>query len=231
MDPIKLIKRDHQTVKALFRKFESTESRDERQKLGQEIIEELSVHAAIEEQLIYPMLRERDLGRDESVLNALEEHHAVKLTLAELDKMNVDDERYSAKMHVVQESVEMHIEEEEKSLLPRLEELLEDQERESLANEMQGLKKAAPNHPHPAAPDTPPISTVSATMAKVVDAGKDLVRKVTNRQKAAGHRRASERASTPRANARKSSGANGRKGPRAKNARKGQGKRASRRTR
>src|SRR5262245_31657397 len=119
MHPVQLIKRDHRTVKGLFRKFEKTDRRAERQKLGQEIIEELSIHAAIEEQLVYPALRARDQRLDDSVLDALEEHHAVKLVLAELDNMTTEDERYAAKMHVVQEAVEMHIEEEEKKLLPR----------------------------------------------------------------------------------------------------------------
>src|SRR5437016_5652566 len=112
MDPVKLIKQDHRTVKGLFRKFEAASKRPERQKLAEEIIEELSVHAAIEEQLLYPMLRARDERIEESVLNALEEHHAMKLVLAELDDMDIDEERYCAKMHVVQESVESHIEEE-----------------------------------------------------------------------------------------------------------------------
>ena len=57
MDPIRLIKEDHRTVEDLFRRFENADRRGEKQKLGQEIIEELSVHAVIEEQLIYPLLR------------------------------------------------------------------------------------------------------------------------------------------------------------------------------
>jgi hypothetical protein len=67
------------------------------------------------------------------VLNALEEHHAVKLILAELDKMNADHERYAAKMHVVKESVQMHIEEEEARVLPRLDAALGDEDRRTLA--------------------------------------------------------------------------------------------------
>jgi hemerythrin superfamily protein len=155
MNPSNLIKQDHRTVKTLFRKFERAKTSSEKQRIGQEIIEELSIHAIIEEQLVYPVIR-ADKRMEESVLNALEEHGVVKHVLAELDKMNVDDERYDAKMHVVTESVEMHIEEEEGELLPRLDKLLASAEKAELARKIVELKQMAPNLPHPAAPDTPP---------------------------------------------------------------------------
>ena len=141
----------------------------ERQKLGQEIIEELSVHATIEEQLIYPFLREREDRLEGRVLNALEEHHAMKLVLAELDQLSADYERYEAKMHVVQESVLMHIKEEESKLLPRLDAALEADERRPLAEAMLAMKHTAPNYPHPSAPDTPPGVGIAGALSKVTD--------------------------------------------------------------
>lgn len=194
MDPVKLIKQDHRAVKALFRSFERSTRRDQKQRIAQQIIEELSVHSAMEETLVYPMLRQCESRLEDPVLNALEEHHAAKLILAELDGMKVDEERFDAKMHVLRESVEMHIEEEETRLLPRLEKLLDAETGKQLAEEMLAAKESAPNHPHPHAPDTPPAAIVSALVARVTDAGKDLVRKVTNRAKAAGHRMVKRRA-------------------------------------
>ncbi|HVQ24831.1 MAG TPA: hypothetical protein VMV01_06630, partial [Planctomycetota bacterium] len=61
---------------------------------------------------------ERDKRLGDQVLEALEEHHVAKTTLAELDKMKVDDERYEAKMTVLRESVEHHVAEEEGSMFP-----------------------------------------------------------------------------------------------------------------
>jgi hemerythrin superfamily protein len=201
MDPIKLIKEDHRTVKALFRKFERATKASEKQEIGEEIIEELSVHASVEEQLVYPVLRSS--GRiEESVLNAYEEHHAVKLVLAELDKMKVSDERYAAKMHVVSESTEMHIEEEESKLLPALEKILDEDRSDELARAMIALKQVAPNHPHPMAPDAPPAGFVASAFAKVADMGKDLLRGVTNTDKARGHRQVRARAKSLKAGAR-----------------------------
>jgi hemerythrin superfamily protein len=196
MDPIRLIKEDHRTVKDLFRRFENADRRGEKQKLGQEIIEELSVHAVIEEQLIYPLLRAS--GEEEDVLNALEEHHAVKVILAELDKMSADHERYEAKMHVVQESVEMHIEEEESSLLPRLEAAIDADDREMLAERMLEMKQTAPNYPHPNATDTPPEGVMAGLVSAISDSGKSVVRMLTDADKAAGHRNVTRRANAAR---------------------------------
>ena len=194
MQLVKLIRQDHRAVRSLFRKFEQASRRAEKQKLGQQIIEELSVHASLEEQLVYPLLRERQARLEDSVLNALEEHHAVKLVLAELDAMTADAERYDAKIHVVQESVEMHIEEEETSLLPRLEKLLDRDEDRRLAQMMREMKLTVPNHPHPSAPDTPPGNLIAGLAAGVMDTGKDIVRGWTNMAKAQGSRRVRQRA-------------------------------------
>ena len=200
-DPITLLEQDHRAVEALFRRFENSRGA-EKQKIGQQIIAELSVHATVEEQLVYPLLREQD---EEAALKALEEHHAVKLLLDELDDMRVTDERYDAKMRVVQESVEMHVEEEEGKLLPRIDRKLKAPEREQLAERIVKLKQAAPDLPHPAAPDQPPIGLVGGMVAKMLDTGKTLVRSVTSREKAEGQARAKRRgqAQTRRASTRR----------------------------
>jgi hemerythrin superfamily protein len=199
MDAIRLIKDDHAHVKDLFEEFEAARSKSDRESLATQIIEELSVHAAVEEQLVYPALRQLDKSREEDVLNALEEHHVAKLVLAELDKMKGDDERYKAKMHVLREAIESHIEEEEEELLPLLERELDTDELEALGQAITAMKEAAPNHPHPAAPDTPPGNLVAAAMAKIGDAGKDLLRRVTGSSKAKGHAAVRRRAASKRA--------------------------------
>jgi hemerythrin superfamily protein len=193
MNAVQLIKQDHRAVKGLFRKFERA-SGAEQQKIGQQIITELSVHATLEEELVYPALRMQDERLTDNVLEALEEHHVAKATLAELDKMKVDDERYAAKMTVLRESVEHHIEEEEGELLPKLERLFPAEMLEAMGQEMMAMKTAMPTHPHPMAPDTPPGNLVGGVLLKLMDTGKDLLRKVTSRAKAAGTRRATKRA-------------------------------------
>jgi len=183
MDIVQLIKQDHRKVKGLFRRFQQGGNGSGRQRIAEQIIEELSRHATMEEQLIYPLLRARDEKHDDDVLEALEEHHVAKATLLELDKMSVDDERYEAKMKVLSESIKHHIEEEETKLLPRLERVTSDGERTTLAEAANKAKEAAPSHPHPMAPDTPPGNVVAGLLAKVMDAGKDVARSVISPSK------------------------------------------------
>lgn len=187
-DPVKVIKQDHRRVKTLFRDFDRARGRAEQQKIARKIIEELSVHATIEEQLVYPVLRERENRMEPQVLNALEEHHAAKLVLAELDDMNADEERFKAKMHVARSTVETHMAEEEAQLLPKLAKLLDAEQRSRIGAAMERLRQSAPKHPHPSAPDTPPAGAIAAMLAKFTDAGMDFVRKITSELRA-GQRR------------------------------------------
>ena len=113
MNAIKLLKEDHRTVEALFKRFEKAgdEAYKEKQEIAEQIIKELSIHAAIEEQLLYPAARARgDAALEDIVLEALEEHHMAKWTLDEIDKMSPEDERFDAKVTVLMENIRHHVE-------------------------------------------------------------------------------------------------------------------------
>ena len=120
MDAIALLKSDHQTVEKLFRQFEKLGDRalQAKKAVVAKVIRELAVHAAIEEMIFYPAVRaaaaeagnKSGEATDDMVLVALEEHHIVKWTLSELEKMEPDAERYDAKMDVLMESVRYHVE-------------------------------------------------------------------------------------------------------------------------
>lgn len=114
MDPIKLLMKQHREVEALFKKIEKTEKVDERKELMAQIKQKLELHTTIEEDVLYPAIRELDTEKAEEMVNeAFEEHHVVKLVLAELPKVDPEDERFEAKMTVLKELVEHHVEEEE----------------------------------------------------------------------------------------------------------------------
>lgn len=114
MDPVKLLMKQHREVEALFKKIEKTEEAGERKELMGQIKQKLELHTAIEEDIFYPAIRELDTEKaEEMVLEAYEEHHVVKLVLAELPKVDPEDERFEAKMTVLKELVEHHVEEEE----------------------------------------------------------------------------------------------------------------------
>jgi hemerythrin superfamily protein len=163
-------------VEALFKKFEAAKRNFKTKgKLRDEIVKELSIQAAIEEEILYPAARER--AREEGlVLESLEEHHLVKVLLAEIDGMDPEAERFEAKVHVLMENVLHHAKEEEKELLPKVRQVLSRSELIDLGEQMAEAKKTAPTRPHPKAPDTPPGLTVAAPVAAVVDSVRDVVR-------------------------------------------------------
>ena len=112
-----LLKKQHKEVKALFKKIENTEGARERRRLMNEISIALEGHTAIEEEMFYPAVRGLETQKaEEMVLEAFEEHHVVKLVLAELPQVDPADERFEAKMTVLSELVEHHADEEEKEM-------------------------------------------------------------------------------------------------------------------
>jgi len=143
MDPIKLLKDDHQKVKKLFREFEAAGEKayQKKGKIAGQIFEELEVHAAIEEEIFYPAVDAKADKEGKAVLKeAEEEHHVVHVLLGELKAMDVQDEYFVAKMTVLIENVEHHIEEEETEMLPDARKTL-GADLERLGQEMEQRKK------------------------------------------------------------------------------------------
>ncbi len=120
-DAISMLKRDHDTVKDLFERFEKAEHKAEKHKIVKQALAELRIHATIEEEIFYPAVREK---LKNGVMNeADEEHHVAKVLVAELDAANPDDDHYDAKFIVLAESVRHHIKEEESEMLPKARDL------------------------------------------------------------------------------------------------------------
>jgi hemerythrin superfamily protein len=178
MDAIALLRQDHRAVEKLFKQFEKAGPKAHKTKRGlaDRVIEELSVHAAIEEQLFYPAVREAVPETDDEVLESLEEHHIVKWTLAELDGMDPEHERFTPKMTVLIESVRHHVEEEETELFPQVREALSRKQLGELGEAMAEAKKTAPTPPHPPAPDAPPGNLVAGAGAALFDKARDAVK-------------------------------------------------------
>ncbi|MGQ0508763.1 MAG: hemerythrin domain-containing protein [Myxococcaceae bacterium] len=178
MNALKLLMEDHRTVDALFKRFEQAgdNAHREKKRIAARIIKELSIHASIEEQFLYPAARDRDPRLDNQVLEALEEHHVAKWTLDELERMSAEDERFDAKVTVLMESIRHHVEEEEEELFPKLQKVIGEDELEALGAVMEQAKKVAPTHPHPMAPDTPPGNVIAGALASVLDSGRDFAR-------------------------------------------------------
>jgi hemerythrin-like domain-containing protein len=141
---IEMLREDHRKVKKLFEDFEQTEQDRSKERIVEDTLRELEVHATLEEEIFYPAAEER-VGEKESIDEAREEHHVVKLLIGELKKMSADDDRYAAKYTVLAESVKHHIQEEESELFPKLEGKLDAEE---VGAEMESRKKQLQEQPH-----------------------------------------------------------------------------------
>src|SRR5690606_25555484 len=112
MDAIAMLKADHRKVEDLFAKFEKASGKDRKQALAEEACLELKVHTAIEEEIFYPACRGKI--EDDLVNEAYVEHDAAKLLINEIEAGGADEEFYDAKVKVLSEMIEHHVEEEEK---------------------------------------------------------------------------------------------------------------------
>jgi hemerythrin superfamily protein len=120
-DAVEMLEADHAKVKQLFDDFEAAENNQEKEQIADIALRELTIHAALEEEIMYPAIRalDDDEKHTQKMDEALEEHHVAKLLIAELEGRGSDIERYEAKFKVLAEMVRHHIEEEENDVLPK----------------------------------------------------------------------------------------------------------------
>jgi hemerythrin superfamily protein len=132
-----LLKRQHKDVKTLFKKLEKTDNARMRRQLLDQIATDLEAHTVIEEEMFYPAVRELGTRKAEEMVDeAFEEHHVVKLILAEAPQVDPEGERFEAKMTVLSEMVEHHADEEEDAMF-KLAQKLGTEELENLGERME----------------------------------------------------------------------------------------------
>jgi hemerythrin superfamily protein len=116
---IALLKEDHRAVEKLFKEFEAAKGDGRKEKLARRICLELSIHTKIEEEIFYPACEGKV---DEDLLKeAFVEHDAAKLLIAEIEAGNgQSDDFFDAKVQVLSEQIDHHVQEEEKELFPEV---------------------------------------------------------------------------------------------------------------
>ena len=145
-DAIVILKQDHKTVKGLFRDFErSGEDLNLKQKLVNEIIEELTVHTYLENTIIYPAVRDTLPDLESDVMESYEEHHVADVLCVELLDLTPDNEHFEAKTTVLMENVRHHIDEEENDWFPKVREGMG---RKALLELGEQIEAARPDAPH-----------------------------------------------------------------------------------
>ena len=144
MDAITLLTEDHDRMRELLSRLETTTERGvkTRTELFATIKGELTVHEIIEEEIFYPELKAHPKAKD-IVLEGYEEHHVVDLVMAELEDLPVDDETWGAKAEVMRENVEHHMEEEEGDMFKAARSVFDAAELDDLGTRMATRKTQA----------------------------------------------------------------------------------------
>ena len=109
MNALELLKEDHRKVHELFEQVKATESQKQHKQLFRKIKTELDTHAHIEEKVFYPTLKKYEEFK-ETVLEAIEEHLQMKTSLRAIDRLSEGNERFDAKLKVLIDDVEHHVE-------------------------------------------------------------------------------------------------------------------------
>jgi len=160
-DAIVLLKKDHQEMRKLFRAFEKAgeNATATNSRVATQILEALTVHTYIENEVMYPRVRALLPEVEDDVLESYEEHHVADLLVMELSAMKADAERFVPKMTVLIENVEHHMDEEEQEWFPKVRQGLGRKQLQEIGDELAERKKTAPRKP-----------TSPRAMKKAVDA-------------------------------------------------------------
>ena len=148
MNALDRLKQDHDKVRELASRFETAQETDDNEKmrsLAEQICAELEVHAAIEEAVFYPAVRELDDDKlTELVAESIEEHHVVKTLVKEIMSLAASsDEKLAAKTTVLIENVEHHASEEEDEMFPLVRQKMSEETLVELGRELESAKSNA----------------------------------------------------------------------------------------
>ena len=113
-DAVALLKEDHRTVEELFAQYEKARGEDRKQELANQICLELTIHATIEEEVFYPACEGK--VEEELLSESYVEHDGAKVLIGEIQAGSPADDYFDAKVTVLKEQIEHHVEEEEKRM-------------------------------------------------------------------------------------------------------------------
>ena len=148
-DAIVLLKDDHQQIRKVFKDFEAAGENAEKRKgqLVDKMIELLTQHTYIENEVMYPRVRELLPELEDDVLESYEEHHVADVLVVELAALKPEHERFSAKTTVLIENVRHHMDEEEQDWFPKVRDGLTRTQLRDIGAELAEAKDRAPRRP------------------------------------------------------------------------------------
>ncbi len=139
MQIFELLKKDHRKVEKLFSEIEGTAEPKKREKLFEQIYKELSMHAEAEELTFYAAMREYE--ETEALLDEAEEEHVeMKVMLEEMKSLDATSPDFAKKLLDLKNAVQHHVEEEESEVFPTVEDCMDEEELEQLADDFKQTK-------------------------------------------------------------------------------------------
>ena len=148
-DAIVVLKDQHKEIRKAFKEFQNAGegAKAKKGKLVDRILELLTVHTYLENEVMYPEVRKLLPDLEDDVLESYEEHHVADVLCMELAALNPGDERFDAKTTVLIESVLHHIEEEEQEWFPKVREGVGRKQLQEIGARMLEMEKKAPRKP------------------------------------------------------------------------------------
>jgi hemerythrin superfamily protein len=148
-DAITVLKDDHKRIRKLFKDYTQTGDAATKAKgdLAGKILEELTIHTYLENEVMYPEVRRLMPELEEDILESFEEHHVADVLSAELATLEPQSEHFHAKMTVLIENVDHHIEEEEGDWFPQVRQGLSRTQLREIGARMVDLRASAPRSP------------------------------------------------------------------------------------
>lgn len=119
-----LLIEQHRSIEQTYEEYLATVDKVEKTRLAKKILTDLTVHAALEEELYYPELEKVSEEGEELAAEYRAEHEQVKTLVHSLSRLDVEDPEFDAQMNVLMDSVDKHVEEEESEAMPQMEDMI-----------------------------------------------------------------------------------------------------------
>lgn len=174
-DIVDLLLEDHAQAKELLDKISSA-APDNREDLFWGLVPALVQHEVAEEVVVYPTVRSDAPDGEHEVEPRLKEQAEAEELLADMEKLDRNSAEFTQKLEKLRDGVLEHAEAEEQNIFPLLRALEDPERRVQLGARYEKAKSAAPTHPHPNAPDTPPGNKVLGPVAALFDRTRDAVK-------------------------------------------------------
>ena len=146
---IDMLVEDHKQVNDMFERYERSD-REQRDRVVHEIIESLTKHSRIEEQILYPFIRDHVPDGDQLMDEAEREHQEAKDAMSRLSELSPDEAEFDEAFHALKDGVQHHVQEEEGEVFPKLREVADEPTLAQLGQRLGQAKALSTRYPRPA---------------------------------------------------------------------------------